>query len=91
MEERIRMVEACRYVDEVLPDAPLIADEAWIRQHRIDLVAHGDDFDEAALREFYGPSHRLGILRVVPYTRSISTGEIIRRVEARAQNRGPDA
>jgi cytidyltransferase-like protein len=85
MDERIRVVEACRYVDEVVADAPLIIDEPWIRKHRIDLVAHGDDMDEPTMRSFYALSEALGILRVVRYTRSISTSEIIRRIEERGE------
>jgi cytidyltransferase-like protein len=84
MEERIKVVEACRYVDEVLADAPLVADEAWLAEHKIDLLVHGDDFDEAKLARWYGPAQRLGILRLVPYTSEISTSGLIERIERRA-------
>lgn len=80
MEERIAVVRACRYVDEVLPDAPLVADEDWLDRHRLDLVVHGDDFDEEDLLRYYGPARQRGILRLVPYTAGISTTEIIRRL-----------
>ena len=46
MKERVDTVSSCRYVDEVIPDAPLIVDQEWITTHRIDLVVHGDDFSE---------------------------------------------
>lgn len=88
MDERIRLVEACRHVDEVVADAPLIIDDAYIRRHRIDLVVHGDDFDEQTMTAFYGLSERLGILRVVSHTPGISTSEIIRRVREREDDRG---
>lgn len=80
MDERITVVEACRYVDEVVPQAPLAVTADWIERHRIDLVAHGDDFDEASLRRFYPEPFRRGLLRTVPYTDGISTSAIISRV-----------
>ena len=47
MDERIKTVSSCRYVDEVVPDAPLVIEEEWINTHNIDIVVHGDDFSEA--------------------------------------------
>ena len=37
MEERISVVASCRYVDEVIPDAPLIIDLKWIKKHNYKL------------------------------------------------------
>jgi ethanolamine-phosphate cytidylyltransferase/choline-phosphate cytidylyltransferase len=85
MDERVRVVEACRYVDEVVPDAPLRIDEAFIREHRIDLVVHGDDMDAETLAGYYGVAQSLGIFRTVPYTEGISTSVIIERLADRSQ------
>ncbi|WP_031386692.1 adenylyltransferase/cytidyltransferase family protein [Desulfonatronum thiodismutans] len=41
-EERREVLEAIRYVDEVVPTRWLI-DEAFLDQHTIDLLVHGDD------------------------------------------------
>lgn len=71
LEERVTSVAGFRYVDEVLPDAPLRVTRDWIERHAIDLVVHGDDF--------YSVPIDMGIFRTVPYTRGISTSEIIRR------------
>jgi glycerol-3-phosphate cytidylyltransferase-like family protein len=84
MDERIRVVAACRHVDEVVPDAPLVVTRDWIAKHRIDLVVHGDDLDEESLTLMYDEPRRLGILRLVPYTPGISTRELLRRVRMRA-------
>ncbi len=84
MEERARVVEACRYVDEVLRDAPLEVSDEWLDRHRIGLVVHGDDFDEQRLERYYGAARRRGILRVLPYTGGISTSEILGRISAGA-------
>ncbi len=83
MDERMRIVGTCRFVDEVIPDAPLSIDADWIRRHDIDLVVHGDDLGEETLELMYGVPRELGILRLVPYTAGISTSEIIERVRDR--------
>ncbi len=38
LEERVAMVQACRYVDEVIVAPPLRLTEAWIKEHEIDVV-----------------------------------------------------
>lgn len=83
MDERIRVVESCRLVDEVIADAPLTVSESWITQHRLDLVAHGDDFDTETARRFYGYPMEAGIYRIVPHTVGISTSDIIERIRVR--------
>ncbi len=80
LQERVTMVAACRYVDEVVAGSPLQPDLDFIRAQRIDLVVHGDDFDPATLDFFYRVPMQMGIFRTVPYTRGISTTEIMRRL-----------
>ena len=85
MEERISCVAGCRYVDEVVPNAPLQVNAAWIEKNDIELVVHGDDMSDEQLRILYEIPMEMGIFRTVPYTKSISTTEIIRRCkEAKA-------
>ena len=79
MEERVASVAGCRYVDEVVPDAPWIIDRAWIEKHKIDLVVHGDDYSQEQLKSIYHVPISMGIFRTVLYTPGISTTEIIRR------------
>jgi len=79
MEERVISVAGCRWVDEVLPNAPWKVDPAWIEKYSIDLVVHGDDYSQEQIEDYYEVPLELGIFRVVPYTSSISTTEIIRR------------
>ena len=80
MEERIESVRGCRFVDEVVPDAPLIVTREWIDRNGIDLIVHGDDFDPALAERLYGVPMALGIFRTVPYTPGISSTELIRRI-----------
>ena len=81
MEERISVVASCRYVDEVIPDAPLIIDLEWIKKHYIHLVVHGDDFSEDLLQLCYKIPIEMGIFKKVPYTPGISTTDITNRLK----------
>lgn len=83
MDERKISIEACRYVDEVIVDVPVGISEAWIKKHKIDLVLHGDDISDKMKQEHYEIPIKLGIFKTVPYTRGISTTEIINRVKSR--------
>jgi cytidyltransferase-like protein len=89
MAERIAVVESCRYVDEVVPDAPLRVTEEWIARHHIDLVVHGDDMDEEMLDWLYAVPKRLGMFRTVAYTRGISTSVIVDRIARRLEADSP--
>jgi cytidyltransferase-like protein len=82
MDERARVVAGCRYVDEVVTDAPLEVGSTWLDRHEIDLVVHGDDFDHEQLMAMYREPYERGILRTLPYTAGISTTEILARLHA---------
>ena len=82
MEERVACLAGCRYVDEVLPNAPWITGRDWIEIHNIDLVVHGSDYSQEELMDTHSFPIEMGILRTVDYTPKISTTEIIRRILA---------
>ena len=79
MEQRITSVLACGYVDEVIPNAPWLFDSTWIEKYDIGLVVHGDDYSDEKRRHIYKVPIERGIFRVVPYTKGISTTELIRQ------------
>lgn len=83
LEERVAMVEACKYVDEVIPAAPLRLTEELIQKLQIDYVVHGDDFNETMIHDQYEVAHQLKIFRLIPYTQGISTTNIIQRIKDR--------
>ena len=82
--ERVAVVEACRYVDEVIPDAPERLTPDFLDEHHIALVVHGDDLGAEAAAAVYGPAAETGRLRLVPRTEGISTTELIARIRSRA-------
>ncbi len=91
MEERVASVEGCKYVDEVVSNAPLTIDRAWIEQHDIDLILHGDDFSNELEELCYKTPMEMGIYRSVDYTPGISTTDIIARIRAALETRGESA
>jgi cytidyltransferase-like protein len=83
LEERAKVIAACRYVDEVIVAPPMRLTEERIKELQIDYVVHGDDFNPELLQDQYGVSIKLGIFRTVPYTPGISTTNIIQRIVER--------
>jgi cytidyltransferase-like protein len=85
MQERMLVVAGCRYVDEVVADAPLEIDEEWLLTHQIDLVVHGDDLDDDKATMMYGVPMKMGIFRTVAYTPGVSTTDLFDRMRRRLE------
>lgn len=83
LEERMTIIGACKYVDEVIIAPDLRLTEEMIHELQIDYVVHGDDFNQSTLEDQYGVALKLGIFRSVPYTQGISTTNIIKRITGR--------
>lgn len=83
LDERVAVIRACRYVDEVIVDAPIRPTAEFLDHHRLALVVHGDDLSPAVVAEVYGAAADTGRLRLVPRTRSLSTTGLIDRVLSR--------
>jgi len=71
---RIKMIEEFGIAAKVIP-AVLHIDKSFIEKHNINIVIHGDDDEQA---EFFKVPREMGIMRYVPYTKGISTSDIIR-------------
>jgi len=79
--ERVASANGCKYVDEVLyDDVPLVISKEFIDKHKIDIVAHGNDFDTDKLERYYKVPMDLGIFKMLPYTEGISTTELLTRI-----------
>lgn len=82
--ERLAMVAACRFVDEVVPKVPYVMDDEYIRwmikTYRIDYVVHGDDPCIVDGKNVYQSAIDLGKYKTIPRTEGVSTTEITGRM-----------
>ncbi|WP_207084923.1 adenylyltransferase/cytidyltransferase family protein [Nocardioides sp. S5] len=82
--ERVAVIESCRYVDEVVADAPFLVDEDFLEKHAITTVVHGDDLSPEGAATIYGAAVEHDALVLVTRTGGLSTTEVIQRVVDRA-------
>lgn len=80
-EERYNAVRHCRYVDEVLRDAPWEYSDEFFSKHKIDFVAHDDlPYPSENTNDIYGELKRKGMFIATQRTEGISTSELVARV-----------
>jgi len=83
-EERLTMVSACKFVDEVVPGCPYIMNKDYldyvIEKYRIDYVVHGDDPCIVNGVDVYAESKKAGKYRSIPRTEGVSTTDIVGRM-----------
>jgi len=77
-QQRYEVVRACRYVDEVIEDAPLIVTPGYLLEHRIDVVVRSNDI-QPDNPQIVQVSDKL---QWVPYTKGVSTTEILERIRS---------
>jgi cytidyltransferase-like protein len=80
--ERRRSVLCCPLVKAVI-EIPVVITEEFHRLHRLELIVHGDDFSPEKVAYHYPYAFRQGLYRSIPYEATISTTEIIRRINQR--------
>jgi len=80
-EERIKVIDGCKHINEIIPDAPLTITKDFIEKHTIDFVIHGDDFDEQKLQAYFADPVALNMMILTSYTPGISTSDIIERIK----------
>lgn len=88
MQERCEVVQACKYVYKVIPNAPCKAGdltEEFIKKHNIHIVAYGEEYNTPT-DKYYEVPRRLGIARTIPRTDGMSTSELIKRILARGKD-----
>ncbi|XP_071568101.1 choline-phosphate cytidylyltransferase B isoform X1 [Temnothorax nylanderi] len=79
--ERYDAVKHCRYVDEVVRDAPWELDDEFIKKHKIDFVAHDDIpymTDDGA--DVYATLKAKGMFVATQRTEGVSTSDIVARI-----------
>ena len=80
LEERIGVVEGCKWVDIIIPAAPLNPSLDWFKKHNIDKVAIATTAPEF-VDKFYSIPRDEGMLVILPRTQGISSTDIIDRVK----------
>ncbi|KAG2242718.1 hypothetical protein Bca52824_095437 [Brassica carinata] len=82
-EERYESLRHCKWVDEVIPDAPWVINQEFLDEHRIDYVAH-DSLPYAdtsgAGKDVYEFVKKVGRFKETMRTEGISTSDIIMRI-----------
>ncbi|KJE92680.1 phosphate cytidylyltransferase 1 [Capsaspora owczarzaki ATCC 30864] len=80
-DERYEGVRHCRYVDQVLENAPWVITKEFLDEHQIDFVAHDDlPYASATSDDVYRPIKEMGKFRATQRTEGISTSDIITRL-----------
>lgn len=82
--ERLTMVEACKFVDQVVPDCPYIMTSDYLdhifEMYDVDYVVHGDDPCIVDGKDVYASAKRRGRYRSIPRTEGVSTTDIVGRM-----------
>mmetsp|Transcript_24301 Transcript_24301/g.45243 ORF Transcript_24301/g.45243 Transcript_24301/m.45243 type:complete len:501 (+) Transcript_24301:272-1774(+) len=83
-EERLAMVQSCKFVDEVIPNTPYIMSKEYIdwviETHNVDYIVHGDDPCIVDGKDVYETAKRAGKFRTIPRTEGVSTTDIVGRM-----------
>jgi len=83
MEERIKLLEGCKYIDKIIPNAPITITKEYIDLHKIEIVFTTSIRTDDEMKLMLEVPYKLGIVRRIPYTSSISTSDIIKRIKNR--------
>lgn len=79
--QRCETLKHCKWVDEVIPDAPWSVTPEFLKKHKIDYVAH-DDLPYASTEsdDVYKPIKEKGMFLATQRTEGISTSDIITKI-----------
>ena len=81
MEQRIKVIEGCKYVDKVISNAPLTITKEFLQKHNVDVVSITDTRPDEQNKQFYGEI--MDKVKKFKYTRTISTSNIINNIKQR--------
>lgn len=79
--ERAESLRHCKWVDEVVENAPWVVDQDFIKKHRIDFIAHDDiPYSGEGVVDIYQEVKRRGQFIATQRTSGISTSDLITRI-----------
>lgn len=83
-QERLTMVQGCKFVDEVVPGCPYVMNEKYldyvIKTLKVDYVIHGDDPCIVDGSDVYAAAKAMGKYQSIPRTEGVSTTDIVGRM-----------
>ncbi|KAI3403395.2 PCT1 [Candida oxycetoniae] len=80
-EQRCETLKHCKWVDEVIADAPWCVTPEFLEEHKIDYVAHDDlPYASADSDDIYKPIKEQGKFLTTQRTDGISTSDIITKI-----------
>lgn len=80
MEERIQVLATCKYIDKIIPNAPLHITDAYMDTHQFDVVVTPNNRTDEECSIWYSAVMKRNMLVKIPYTEGISTTQIINRI-----------
>jgi glycerol-3-phosphate cytidylyltransferase-like family protein len=83
MDERIKVLEGCKYIDKIIPNAPLNISDEFIKLHQIDVLFIPNNRTEKDMQLMYSAITDKSTLKIITieYTYEISTTAIINRIK----------
>lgn len=79
--QRCDTLTHCKWVDEVIPNAPWCVTPGFLKDHNIDYVAHDDlPYASADADDIYMPIKEQGMFLATQRTEGISTSDIITKI-----------
>lgn len=79
--QRCETLMHCKWVDEVIPDAPWCVTPEFLQKHKIDYVAHDDiPYVSGDNDDIYKPIKQMGKFLTTQRTDGISTSDIITKI-----------
>lgn len=79
--QRIETLQHCKWVDEVIPNAPWCVTPEFLHKHNIDYVAHDDlPYASTDSDDIYKPIKEKGMFLTTQRTEGISTSDIITKI-----------
>lgn len=79
--QRVETLKHCKWVDEVIPDAPWCVTPEFLKKHQIDYVAHDDlPYASGDSDDIYKPIKEKGMFLTTQRTEGVSTSDIITKI-----------